>query len=64
MGKKKLVIEQVDNGFIVKVLKTGLSPLKDPYSKPVYVFGCWDDLETYLVDELYISSPSGQERKS
>lgn len=46
--RQKLSIEEVDNGYIVRVIRTGLSLLKDPYNKPVFVFESYDSLSKYL----------------
>lgn len=46
--RQKLTIEELDNGYIVRVIKTGMSALKDPYEKPVFVFQTFDGLINYL----------------
>ncbi len=48
MDKPKASIEVVTNGFIVRVIRTGLQMFKDPYVKPVMVFQDWDDAAKYL----------------
>ena len=46
--RQKLSIEEVDNGYIVRVIKTGESIFKDPYVKPVRVYETFDALMNYL----------------
>ena len=45
---KKVSIEAVKNGFIVKVLKQGISTLKEEYEIPVYVFWNYSDMIKFL----------------
>ena len=57
MDRKKIVIEQVDNGFIVKVVNQGASALKELYTKPIKVFTSYQELNKYL--ELSFSTKEG-----
>lgn len=47
--KQKLSIEEVTNGYIVRVIRTGLSTFKDPYEKPALVFETFAALSNYLL---------------
>lgn len=48
----KCTIEKVTNGYIVRVITTGLSSFKDPYVKPVYVFNAWSEASEFLEAQL------------
>lgn len=50
MNKAKVQVRAVDNGFIVKVLNHGLSPLKEPYDgyKGEAVFHSIEEVTEYL----------------
>jgi len=45
-------IQRVDNGYILRVIVSGLSTLKDPYSNAIYVFTKYSDLIDFLDDRL------------
>lgn len=46
--RQKLSIEEVDNGYIVRIIRTGLSTFKDPYEKPIRVYESYTALLNYL----------------
>lgn len=45
---KKISIKQAANGFIVKVIDSGESVLKEPYSNEIYVFKSFAELNLWL----------------
>lgn len=45
---KKISIKQASNGFIVKVINSGESVLKEPYSSETYVFPSYGELNLWL----------------
>jgi len=49
----KVSVEQVENGFIVRVLKTGLTIYKDPYEIPVYVFETLEAMQAFCHGRFY-----------
>lgn len=46
--RQKLSIEEVTNGYIVRVRRTGVSVYKEPFENPVLVFETFEALSNYL----------------